>query len=244
MYQVLGPIAFDALDEGVILVNQACEDARKFTDSSNKNRQLATNATSRSNRDRQYAANARLYAGLVLVELRRRVEAGEAGEVTWWAWYKEHFTRSRKDAEKLLKLAGAEDPEAAAEAARAKNADEAKKSRDKKKDAADISGSTATIDGVPDSLLVANLAAKVNSLPDELLAEFFAKFDAVGLAMHLVSNMDESQRRKFHREYEALISATSPPTAPEAPADAPAAAAGTPAAPSGKRKPKGVLARS
>jgi hypothetical protein len=69
------------------------------------------------------AYRARLCAAQVLLELRGRVEAGEAGEITWWAWFESHSNRSRKDAEKLLVIAGADDPEAAAEAARAKNAE-------------------------------------------------------------------------------------------------------------------------
>jgi hypothetical protein len=58
----------------------------------------------------------RLKAALKLLELRRRVEAGEAGDVTWWAWFEAQthlLLRGRKDAEKLLKIAAAEDPEQA-----------------------------------------------------------------------------------------------------------------------------------
>jgi hypothetical protein len=33
--------------------------------------------------------------------------------VKWWPWYKSKFGRSRRDAEKIMKLAGAEDPEEA-----------------------------------------------------------------------------------------------------------------------------------
>jgi hypothetical protein len=54
----------------------------------------------------------RLDAGRMLRSLRCRVEAGGEG---WWKWQKGKFDRSRKDIEKLMRLAGAEDPEAAAE---------------------------------------------------------------------------------------------------------------------------------
>lgn len=63
----------------------------------------------------------RLAAGQKLLDLRRRVEAGEAGEgINWWEWYGTQFTRSRKDAEKLIRMASADDPEEAFEEDRAK----------------------------------------------------------------------------------------------------------------------------
>lgn len=60
----------------------------------------------------------RLAAGQKLLELRARVEAGEAGEgVSWWEWFEAaDISRSRKDAEKLMRMARADDPDAAHEA--------------------------------------------------------------------------------------------------------------------------------
>ncbi len=59
----------------------------------------------------------RLVAGQKLLELRERIEAGEVGDgVNWWEWYATQFTRSRKDAEKLMRMARSDDPEAAYEA--------------------------------------------------------------------------------------------------------------------------------
>src|SRR6516164_698447 len=65
----------------------------------------------------------RISAGKQLVELKVRIEAGEAGKgVKWWAWYAEHFkNRTRRDAQKVMALARADDPTAAAEEERAKN---------------------------------------------------------------------------------------------------------------------------
>src|SRR5262249_28893465 len=62
----------------------------------------------------------RVIAGQRLLELRTRIEAGEAGDVTWWDYYDKHLSsfRYRKDAEKLLKIAAAENPEEASEAQR------------------------------------------------------------------------------------------------------------------------------
>jgi hypothetical protein len=58
----------------------------------------------------------------MLIALRSRIEAGEEGpDVDWWPWYKAKFPeRSRKDAEKCMAVAKAEDPDAAEVAAREK----------------------------------------------------------------------------------------------------------------------------
>jgi hypothetical protein len=64
---------------------------------------------------------ARIEAGQILLDLKRRVDAGELGEVKWWAWYDHQFTRSREDAEKWMRIAGSDDPPAAAETATIKN---------------------------------------------------------------------------------------------------------------------------
>jgi hypothetical protein len=65
----------------------------------------------------------RISAGKQLVELQARIETGEAGKsVKWWAWYAEHFkNRTRRDAQKVMALARADDPDAAAEKERTKN---------------------------------------------------------------------------------------------------------------------------
>ena len=61
------------------------------------------------------AHHARHEAGRMLLQLRKRIEAGEAGETTWWHWYSANFTRSRRDAEKCMAMASSENPEAALE---------------------------------------------------------------------------------------------------------------------------------
>src|SRR5262249_20312160 len=66
------------------------------------------------------ASKARIEAAKALLELRHRIESGEAGAITWWQWFKENSDRSRGDAEKLLAIAKAEDPEAAVEEERRK----------------------------------------------------------------------------------------------------------------------------
>jgi hypothetical protein len=63
--------------------------------------------------NRRKTESLRVRAGQLLLVMRRRVEAGEAGNVTWWDWFEQHCVRSRKDAERVMRLAKAEDPEAA-----------------------------------------------------------------------------------------------------------------------------------
>jgi hypothetical protein len=65
----------------------------------------------------------RIKLGLDLLEARTRIEAGEAGDgVRWWEWFEKNFPQSRSDAERVMAIASAENPQAAYEAAKAKNA--------------------------------------------------------------------------------------------------------------------------
>jgi hypothetical protein len=66
---------------------------------------------------REKARQCRTAAAMMFVILRRRVEA-EGHD--WWKWQQGKFDRSRKDIEKLLRIASAGDPQAAYEAERAK----------------------------------------------------------------------------------------------------------------------------
>jgi hypothetical protein len=40
--------------------------------------------------------------------LRARIEAGECGDVDWWEWFDANVRHSRKDAEKLMRIAEAD----------------------------------------------------------------------------------------------------------------------------------------
>ena len=64
----------------------------------------------------------RITLGVLLNDLRARVDAGEAGKgVKWWSWYGEHFPdRSRRDAERVMRLASSDDPQAAADEERSR----------------------------------------------------------------------------------------------------------------------------
>jgi hypothetical protein len=71
----------------------------------------------------QKAQSARVECGIELLALRARIEAGEAGEISWWSFYERKFTRSRADAEKIMAIASEANPQAAHEAAKARNAE-------------------------------------------------------------------------------------------------------------------------
>jgi hypothetical protein len=68
--------------------------------------------------------------------IRKRIESGEEGECSgdWWQWFADNFhDRSRGDAEKLMKIASAEDPQIALEIANARNAAHQQTWRDRQK---------------------------------------------------------------------------------------------------------------
>jgi hypothetical protein len=76
------------------------------------------------------ALSARLEAGHMLNRLRKRVEGGEDGnDIDWWTWYGQHFSRSRKDAERLMRIAAAKEPEAALATDRAEARERMRKHR-------------------------------------------------------------------------------------------------------------------
>jgi hypothetical protein len=78
----------------------------------------------------------RIALGLKLVGLRRRVEAGEAGDeaaLTWWQWFEAHIPFSRKHAERWMMIAASEAPEAAALEYRERHAAQQQAYRGRKK---------------------------------------------------------------------------------------------------------------
>jgi hypothetical protein len=96
---------------------------------------------------KQYSEKAdqyRISAGKQLVELKVRIESGEVGKgVKWWAWYADHFkNRSRRDAQRVMALANADNPEEAAEEEREKNR-EAKAAQREREAATDVSRTRA-----------------------------------------------------------------------------------------------------
>lgn len=71
----------------------------------------------------------RLAAALLVAEARGRIEAGEAGNVTWSKWAAQNIDRSRSEVNKLLKIGQSDDPRAAVNDVRKKAAASMAKSR-------------------------------------------------------------------------------------------------------------------
>jgi hypothetical protein len=72
----------------------------------------------------------RLAAGQKLLSLRQRIEAGEEGDVAWWDWFEtQDMGRGRKDCERLMRIASADDPEAALADDQAKTRDRVRRLR-------------------------------------------------------------------------------------------------------------------
>jgi hypothetical protein len=128
---------------------------------------------------------ARLATGKMLVALRKRIEAGEAGEgVNWWRWYASKFVRSRKDAEKVMRIAQKEDPELAAEKERAEARERMARSRE--------AAATDPCEPVEDG---AHVRGRSNSQPDRHPAEEGETL--VDHALRLVALMNATQLTKF-----------------------------------------------
>src|SRR5579859_75195 len=58
------------------------------------------------------ARDHRIAVGKDLIGARRRVDAGEAGDITWEAWCSSKIKRSLRDIRKVMRIAGSSDPEA------------------------------------------------------------------------------------------------------------------------------------
>jgi hypothetical protein len=109
----------------------------------------------------------RLKAGREMWQLRERVEAGdpEAEGLSWWDYYNKHLKahlRSRRDAEKIMALAKADDPEAALEKERSaqRQRDHAARScRDRE---------------LNDDKLLTNACTLVRKMSDQTRQKFFA----------------------------------------------------------------------
>jgi hypothetical protein len=130
----------------------------------------------------------RLEVGNMLLELRQRVEAGEVGDIAavdWWGWYEDNFRRSRRDAERLMEIASADDPQAALEQRRAYDAAQSQAYRDRKKQAqiapTDVSRSLDPEPAEPPPPLAQAPKPSVRRFPeadtdDEIVAQIAALF--------------------------------------------------------------------
>jgi hypothetical protein len=76
----------------------------------------------------------RLMIGFQLLGLRKRIEAGEEGDQSWWPWFKANFPgRNADHAQKLMDDAAAADPRLAVELRRAGDAARSKTYRGRKR---------------------------------------------------------------------------------------------------------------
>jgi len=80
---------------------------------------------------RQKAEDHRIAAGKLMIEARKLVEAGEAGDVTWTKWCSQNINRCRQDIHKIMKIAGHVEPEKALKDERAAAREGMAKHRDK-----------------------------------------------------------------------------------------------------------------
>ena len=68
-------------------------------------------------------------AAMLAVDARRRVEAGEAGKISWSGWAREHIKLSSSRLSELLRIGQADDPRAELEKVRAQTRERVQKLR-------------------------------------------------------------------------------------------------------------------
>ncbi len=81
----------------------------------NEYRKTAIEKSQPASEDRRRAKDHRIAAGMLLIEARKKVDAGEAGNIGWHAWLKQNIERSIRDCQKVMKIAGYIDPQEALE---------------------------------------------------------------------------------------------------------------------------------
>jgi hypothetical protein len=151
------------------------------------------------------AKSHRLVAGRKLVGLRRRVEA-EGGD--WWAFAEGRFGRSRKDIERLMRMASADDPEAAEANERAKNAEQHRNAH-AKRNGADVRSkgklALVTQSAQPDDIIVHPSGMIIhNGVPIDAheitrFAEFASKVDPIMLH----NSVKPHERKAFDEKVDA-----------------------------------------
>ncbi len=87
----------------------------------------------------QYATEAdekTLEAAMLIREARKRVDAGEAGDITWTSWARKNIKLSKSRLRELQRISEAEDPQKELERGRKKTRERVERHREKKKSAA------------------------------------------------------------------------------------------------------------
>lgn len=83
-------------------------------------------------------------AALLVREARKRVDAGEAGNITWYEWAPKNIKLSESRLRELQSIAGAKDPKAERQRLRELNNERVKRHRKQKKTAPLRNGGAAT----------------------------------------------------------------------------------------------------
>jgi hypothetical protein len=137
-------VRLDSIDELVDVIEEYCRLAKVEKASAKKREET------------------RLASGVLLLELRKRIEAGEGGNFTWWEWYKNNLTsvRSRRDAERLIALVSEDDPVAAAEEERKKKRTAMRALREQR------AGETAQVLDFTTATHTGNVGRKPKVVPD------------------------------------------------------------------------------
>jgi len=134
------------------------------------------------------AYRARIVVGQMLIELRGRIEAGEAGAIEWWDWYDNQFVRSRRDAERCMKIAASEDPEAAEAEARERNREGVQKHRQQRSHS-----ETPAEVASPNTAMHATYVSRKIEQPEQ---------DIIEEALQIVAAMTDVQRQTFFARLE------------------------------------------
>ena len=130
-------------------------------------------------------------AALLVREARKRVEAGEAGEVTWYEWARKNIKLSMSRLRELQRIAKAEDPKKELERIRKKTQERVERHREKKRSAPLRNGGatvtvTAELEDDRKSLIEWGHSAPLDHVTQAL--SYVRRFDSTAA----VTNPDES----------------------------------------------------
>ncbi len=135
-------------------------------------------------------------AALLIREARKRVEAGEAGETTWYEWARNNIKLSMSRLRELQRIAEAQDPRKELERIRKKTQERVERHREKKKSAPLRNGGstvevTAEMEDDRKSLIEWARSAPIGRVAEVL--SYIQRFDSAAA----VSNPDQPAEPSF-----------------------------------------------
>ncbi len=139
----------------------------------------------------QYATEAdekTIEAAKLIREARKRVEAGEAGEVKWYTWARENIKLSTSRLRELQRIAAAEDPRKELKRGRKKTQERVERYREKKSSAPLRNGGTtvtvtAEMEDDRRSLIEWARSAPIDRVAEAL--SYIRRFDSAGAIANL-----------------------------------------------------------